>query len=137
MEKEFFKLAGSILNRDKTPCFAIPVFVNESGKVVVQELKDGIICFKEVKKDIFNSERLILPMRKSFSKDFLEKNLIMTYAFERDLKYTGTYSEIEEYISENYKKYRKEFKNPIVLAEIIDFNSKKTSHYINNYELEK
>ncbi|MBE5746015.1 MAG: hypothetical protein E7359_01875 [Clostridiales bacterium] len=118
--KQFYTFVGAIMNRDNMPCFATPVYVN-NGKFFIQEVDNKKITLKEVNSNFFVSDKFVRPVRYHFSEDYISNNALYCYAFDENKRWIGNHKEISDFIEENYKKYKGKFKNPFVLAEVVEF----------------
>lgn len=126
--KNFYISIGCILEKEKLPCFATPIFVNDEGKIVIQEIKDNKITYKEINQELLKIPNGIKVLKVHYTENYMLNTPLYCYVFSERQNVIGTKKEVAEFIEKKFNKFKSKFKNPFTLGEIVDFvNSTKSS----------
>ena len=110
-----------ILNKDY-PSFAKPYYVDCNGNCFIQKIENGFICKEYVDYEkVKNAEGIVLYHGINFLEKNFYKEEIYCFAFSKYDFCIGRKEEVANFLEKSYKKHKKEFKNPFIANEIVEF----------------
>lgn len=127
--KDFCVVIGYFLNKEKFPCFATPLFIDDKNKMFVQEIKNGYLTFKPIKGNLKEFKNFIQISPTHFTIDSALTHKFYCFAFNSHCYKLGKKQEVKEFIENNFNKFRNKFKNLSDFSEIVEFvNSEKNKN---------
>lgn len=123
--ENFHSIVGYVLNNNKFPGFAKSYFVDCEGNYYFQSIKGEKIeriktSFETLKKLEGNHD---INGVSYTEKGFFE-NPVYAFAFSEYDYCIGSKKEVANFLEFSYKKHKKQFKNPFLSQEIVEFVAK-------------